>query len=244
MEELNTLPESPTRLEGVGRRSFLRYVGGAAVVGGILSSCTPNNEVASPAGPIDGLGKYARQTGNGVTVNLGSGEIGILNYAYALEQLEAAYYEMLLANPYEGITAMERQMFTEIRDHEVIHREFFKAALGSAAIPGLTPDFSGINFRQRSVVIDVARQFEDVGVSAYNGAGKFLKTDAYLLTAGKIVSVEARHAALLSELGFPFQTAFAGDLPIDGSGQERSREPGMVLGIVDPFIKESLTISL
>lgn len=243
MEELNTLPESPTRVEGVGRRSFLRYVGGAAVVGGILASCSPDDVVSSTT-PIYNLEKYARQMGNGITVNLGSGEIAILNYAYALEQLEAAYYEMLLANPYEGMTAMERTMFTEIRDHEVIHREFFKAALGPAAIPGLTPNFSGINFKQRSVAIDVARQFEDVGVSAYNGAGKFLKTDAYLVTAGKIVSVEARHAALLSELGFPNQTAFAGDLPIDGQGLERSREPGAVLAIVAPFVQETITYTL
>jgi Ferritin-like domain len=244
MEELNTLPESPTRVEGVGRRSFLRYVGGAAVVGGILASCSPNDEVAVSSTPVNNLNKYARQMSNGITVNLGSGEIAILNYAYALEQLEAAYYEMLLANPYEGMTAMERTMFMEIRDHEVIHREFFKAALGSAAIPGLTPNFSGINFKQRSVAIDVARQFEDVGVTAYNGAGKFLKTANYLLTAGKIVSVEARHASLLSELQFPFETAFAGDTPIDGQGLERSREPGAVLAIVAPFVQETITYTL
>ena len=244
MEELNTAPASATRVEGVGRRSFLRYVGGAAVVGGILSSCSPSDEVSSSSTPADDLSKYARQASNGITVNLGSGEIGILNYAYALEQLEAAYYEMLLMTPYEGMTAMERTMFTDIRDHEVIHREFFKAALGSAAIPGLTPNFSGINFRQKSVAVDVARQFEDLGVSAYNGAGKYLKTANYLLAAGKIVSVEARHAALLSEIGFPFETAFAGDLPIDGNGLERSREPGMVLSMAAPFVMETLTITV
>ncbi|RYF74997.1 MAG: ferritin-like domain-containing protein [Cytophagaceae bacterium] len=244
MEELNTLPESPTRVEGVGRRSFLRYVGGAAVVGGILSSCTPSDEVAVSSTPEYNLSKYARKMSNGITVDLGTGEVAILNYAYALEQLEAAYYEMLLANPYSEMTAMERTMFTDIRDHEVIHREFFKKALGSAAIPGLTPNFSGINFKQRSVVIDVARQFEDTGVSAYNGAGKYLKTDAYLLTAGKIVSVEARHAALLSDLQFPLSGSFAGDLPVDTMGLERSREPGAVLAIVSPFVQETITFTL
>ncbi len=244
MEQVNTVPESPTRIEGVGRRSFLRYVGGAAVVGGILSSCTPNDAISTSSVPTNDLMKYAKQKGNGMTVDLGTGEIAILNYAYALEQLEAAYYEALLANPYDGMTMMERTLFQDIRDHEVIHREFFKRALGSAAIQGLTPNFSGINFKQRSVAIDLARQFEDVGVTAYNGAGKYLKTDAYLITAGKIVSVEARHAALLSELQFPNQTAFAGDLPIDGFGLERSREPGAVLAIANAFVMENLTISL
>ncbi|HEX9956899.1 MAG TPA: ferritin-like domain-containing protein [Fibrella sp.] len=252
MEELNTLPESPTRVEGVGRRSFLRYVGGAAVVGGILSSCTPSdNEVAASSDTGYNLEKYARQMSNGITVNLGSGELAILNYAYALEQLEAAFYEMVLANPYEGLGNMnvtfprtdERRMLQDIRDHEVVHREFFKAALGTNAIQGLTPNFSGINFRQRSVVLDVARQFEDLGVAAYNGAGKYLKNVDFLLAAGKIVSVEARHASILADLNFRNETAFAGDTKINGQGLERSLEPQAVLSMVAPFVQETLTIS-
>lgn len=252
MEELNTLPESPTRVEGVGRRSFLRYVGGAAVVGGILSSCAPkDNEIAASSDTGYDLQKYAKQMSNGITVNLGSGELAILNYAYALEQLEAAFYEQVLATPYEGLGTMmttfprtdERRMIQDIRDHEVVHRDFFKAALGTNAIRGLTPNFSGINFRQRSVVLDFARQFEDIGVSAYNGAGKYLKNPDFLLTAGKIVSVEARHASILADLNFRNETAFAGDTPIDGNGLERSREPQAVLSIVAPFIMETLTIS-
>ena len=244
MEKLNLVSEAPTRTDGLGRRSFLRYAGGAAVIGGVLASCSSPDEVVSKTLTND-LSKYAGgRMGNGITVNLGSGELGILNYAYALEQLEAAYYEMVMRFPYEDMNAMERQIFRDLRAHEQIHRDFFKAALGSAAIQGLTPDFSGINFKQRSVVIDVARQFEDTGVSAYNGAGKFLQTEAYLITAGKIVSVEARHAAVLSELQFPNGNAFAGDTPIDGNGLERSRNPGAVLAIVAPFIQETLISGL
>ena len=244
MEKLNIVPESPSRADGLGRRSFLRYAGGVAVIGGVLASCSTPDEVVSQT-PTYNLSKYAgARMGNGITVNLGSGELGILNYAYALEQLEAAYYEMVMMREYEGMNTVERQLFTDIRAHEQIHRDFFKAALGSAAIPKLTFNFSGINFKQRSVVIDVARQFEDTGVSAYNGAGKFLQTDAYLVTAGKIVSVEARHAAVLSELQFPNGNAFAGDTPIDGNGLERSRNPGAVLALVAPFIEETITSGL
>ncbi|WP_315822624.1 ferritin-like domain-containing protein [Paraflavitalea speifideaquila] len=63
-------------------------------------------------------------------INLGSGDIGILNYAYALEQLEAAFYLQVIMTPFSGITATETALLTDIRDHEVAHREFFKKALG------------------------------------------------------------------------------------------------------------------
>ncbi len=221
-------------------------------MGGILASCAPkDNEVAASSDTGYSLDKYAKQMGNGITVNLGSGEVAILNYAYALEQLEAAFYEMVVANPYEGLGTMmntsprtdERRILTDIRDHEVVHREFFKKALGTSAIQGLTPNFSGINFKQRSVVLDVARQFEDLGVAAYNGAGKYLKNPDYLLTAGKIVSVEARHASILADLNFRNETAFAGDTKVNGFGLERSLEPQMVLSMVAPFVQETLTIS-
>ena len=35
-----------------------------------------------------------------LAADLGSGDIGILNYAYALEQLEAAFYTMVIDSPY------------------------------------------------------------------------------------------------------------------------------------------------
>src|SRR4051812_44626024 len=53
-------------------------------------------------------------------VDLGAGDTGILNYAYALEQLEAAFYTQVVGSFYAGATADEQTMLTEIRDHEVI----------------------------------------------------------------------------------------------------------------------------
>ena len=91
--------------------------------------------------------------------DIGSGDFGILNYAYALEQLEAAFYTQVILTPYSGISASEKLMLTEIRDHEVLHREFFKAALGSHAIMALTPDFSSIDFTSRAKVLAAAQAF-------------------------------------------------------------------------------------
>ena len=83
-------------------------------------------------------------------------------------------------------------MHRDVRDHEVVHRDFFSAALGTARIRDLTPDFSSINFANRISVLRTAKTFEALGVSADNSAAKHLANAAYLGVAGKIVSVEAQ----------------------------------------------------
>ena len=127
----------------------------------------------------------------------------------------------------------------DIRDHEVAHREFFKAALAAGAIPALELDFSSINFSSRDSVLGTAKAFEDLGVSAYNGAGKLLVSADYLLLAGKIVSVEARHAAYIRDLIMP--GTFADGL--DANSLDISRSPSEVFAIAGTYIKTKLNIS-
>ena len=174
-------------------------------------------------------------------VNLGSGDTGILNYAYALEQLEAAFYIKVASSFYSGITSAETSYLTDIRDHEIAHREFFKTALGTNAIPGLEVDFSTINFTSRDSVLGTAKAFEDLGVSAYNGAGKLLVSADYLLLAGKIVSVEARHAALIRDL--ISNNSFAASDVIDANGLDKVRTPIEVLGIAGTYVKTKINAS-
>jgi hypothetical protein len=170
-------------------------------------------------------------------VSLGSGDTAVLNYGYALEQLEAAFYTEAVANPYGGITAEETQILTDIRNHEVVHRDFFKAAIGAGAIRDLEVDFTSVDFTSRTSVLSTAKIFEDLGVSAYNGAGQLLTSAAFLTLAGKIVSVEARHAAAIRALLAPQTTSFAGDDVITpATGQEAQRPPSQVLALSDPYI--------
>lgn len=95
----------------------------------------------------------------------------MLNYAYALKQLEAAFYTQVLQRPYRGFNASDEQSLTGIQSHEVAHREFFRSALGANAILDLQVDFGRVNFATRQGVLTAARTFEDLGVAAYNGAG-------------------------------------------------------------------------
>jgi hypothetical protein len=204
------------------RRSFLQYAGaGAAGIALIAAGCKKDNNSGANAG-----------------VNLGSGDVGILNYAYALEQLEAAFYDAVVKAPYAGITTSELSLLTDIRDHELAHREFFKKALGTSAIVGLEVDFASINFSVRSNVLATAKAFEDLGVSAYNGAGKLIKSVDYLVLAGKIVSVEARHAALIRDL--IENGSFANSEVVDANGLDKARTPKEVLAIAQSFIRTTI----
>lgn len=218
------------------RRKFLAYAAMSASALVFANSCKKDmsnsesqlkreSKVNSEGGGKDG-GK--------AVVNLGSGDIGILNFAYALEQLEAKFYIQVMQTPYSGMSSKEAEYLTDIRDHEIIHREFFKNVLGDDRIGGIIVDFTKIDFSRRDSVLETAKAFEDLGVSAYNGAGELLQSADYLLIAGKIVSVEARHAAAIRD--FLSYGSFADSTAVNSVGLDLYRTPSEVLAIADSYI--------
>jgi len=219
-KELMAVAESNNK--NVSRRNFLGYMGGASALLLAASACKKSSSTSSNTG-----------------VDLGSKDTGILNYAYALEQIEAAFYTQVMATPYAGITTSESARLGDIMKHEVMHREFFKNALGTSAIISLSLDFSSIDFTSRASVLGTAKAFEDLGVSAYNGAGSLIASGDYLLLAGKIVSVEARHAAYIRDLITP--GSFSDGL--DMNALEISRTPSQVLAIAGTYIKTKINAS-
>ncbi|HUQ96245.1 MAG TPA: ferritin-like domain-containing protein [Chitinophagaceae bacterium] len=214
------------------RRKFLLFSGAAASVALVAATGCKKDDNPGTGNNTDG-------------VDLGSGDTGILNYAYALEQLEAAFYTQVIATPFTDMTASEKALLTDIRDHEIVHREFFKNALKSAAIPGLTVNFSAINFTDRTSVLSTAKAFEDLGVAAYNGAGKLITEPAYLVLAGKIVSVEARHAAWIRDLmengSFADLASLSALGANAGSGLDAALDPKDVLPIAQTFLTTKIT---
>ena len=215
--------EEGIAMPNVHRRTFLKYAGmGTAILsaGSVLSSCSKDDDT-------DGSG-----------VSLGSGDFAVLNYAYALEQLEAAFYTQVVLTPYAAIPDPEMDILKDIRNHEIAHRDFFKAALGANAIGSLEVDFSSIDFTKRDTVLATAKAFEDLGVSAYNGAGKYIDMVKYLAIAGKIVSVEARHAAVIRDL--ISNGTFADNTAVDVKGLDLVRTPQEVFAIAGTYIKTKI----
>ncbi|MBW7469172.1 ferritin-like domain-containing protein [Pontibacter aydingkolensis] len=223
MEKPTQKKEKLDTREGSGlyapqRRMFLRYAGATALATTLLltTSCDDDDDGMTDPEAVD----------------LGSGDTGILNYAYALEQLEAAFYTEVVARSLSVFSQTEQQIMQDLKGHESIHRDFLKAALGSAAIPDLEVNFSSINFNDKSSILTTARTFEDLGVAAYNGAGQYLENAGFLTLAGKIVSVEARHAAVIRDL---ITNGTFSD-SANNQGLDPAMMPADVLQAASPFI--------
>jgi len=233
------------------RRGFLRALGlgGTIVLLPTVFAACRDDDVATGLAPHGATRDVTGAAATALTLDL-SNDIGIFNYAYALEQLEAAFYTQVVTASGFGSTfnAADREMLTDIWHDEVGHREFLKLALGSAAIPGLTPNFGAVNFNDRNSVLTTARTFEDLGVAAYNGAGRYIRNANNLLMAGKIVSVEARHAASIRDTLDTSGTAFAdlGSLSAFGAdsatGRDGALAPSAVLPLAAPFIQDTIAI--
>jgi hypothetical protein len=177
-------------------------------------------------------------------VNVGTGDVGVLNYAYALEQLEADFYTQVRSGSYytgSTITTAEKQILDDLYYHEVIHRDFFKAAITAAnatPIKALTTVYPAGTFSSKATVLATAKAFEDLGVAAYNGAAQYITTPQYLYIAGKIVSIEARHAALIRDL--VSEGSFVGSDIVDiaGNSLEMSKLPSVVVATANTFLAD------
>jgi len=214
------------------RRNFLKLSGiGIAVAGLTLVGCDDDDF----------------EYNDNKIFDLGMGDVGVLNYAYALEQLEADFYTKVVNNFYAGISNAEKEVLTDLYHHEVIHRDFFKAAITGATtnvLPTLEFQYPNVNFNDRSSVLATAKALEDTGVAAYNAAGKYITNPTYLVIAGKIVSVEARHASAIRDLISPtaMSSAFAGDDVVDPvTGLDVAKEPKDVIAAAGGFIKTPFT---
>jgi hypothetical protein len=76
------------------------------------------------------------------------------------------------------------------------HVLLLRGALGSAAVakPAINLEALGIGFANFREFLQLARAFEDVGVSAYAGAAPLITSKAYLQVAAQILAVEALHS--------------------------------------------------
>lgn len=177
---------------GLGRRDFLRVSGATAATASLaLAGCGDKSSPATPTDPF--------------LLNVGSADVGLLNYAYLLEQLEVAFYQKVVDAPPADLQPGELDYLNDVRDHEVVHRQTlaFAQISKTPAVPQLTFDFSSLNLTTRAGVLGAARTIEETGVAAYTYILPLVQDATARALLTRIASVEARHAALINDLLTP-----------------------------------------
>ena len=157
----------------------------------------------------------------------GGGDVDVLNFALTLEYLETAFYEE--AAKINGLSGDATELVERFGAEEQGHVDAIKntiTELGGKPVAAPMVDFGKLS--NQSQFLKLAVTFEDLGVSAYNGAAPSIKSKEVLAAAGSIVQVEARHAAAIRLLDDkqPAPVAF-----------DESLNEKQVLKAAQPFIK-------
>lgn len=156
------------------------------------------------------------------------GDVAILNFALTLEALEQAYYEEGLGQL--SLSSDVQALAEEIESNEAEHVDTLTATIEDlGGQPEEAPKFDFADaFQDEEAFLELAQTFEDTGVSAYNGAAPQIESEEVLASAGAIVQIEGRHAALirLQRGEDPAPTAF-----------DETLDQQEVLDAVMPFIR-------
>ena len=149
--------------------------------------------LAAAAGAAAAFGVAASPARGAVS----KGDVAILNYALALEYLQAAFYtETERVGKVAGQAARAVRVVGAV---ERAHVAAFRKLLGTSAVKRPTFDFRGVTEEQQAF-LKTAVAFEDLAVAAYKGQAHLIQSDAVLAAAVAIHSVEARHAAWMRHL--------------------------------------------
>jgi len=232
---------NPRSFPALGRRRFLA-LGGAGAAGLVIAGCGDDGEMPAQTQPPPQ--REPMQQGE-VTLDF-STPIGVLNYAFALENLESAFYAMANAQLYDDASEQEMEILTAIGAHEQVHVDFLGAVLGDDALQGLEVNFEMVDFGNRDSVFQTALTFENLGVGAYNGAAKYLAVLAAeqelagtaLQAAGDIVAVEARHASIIGA-----EIAAGQDEQFAPTAFDEALEPMAVIEAAQPFIRQQVAVT-
>lgn len=193
-------------MEGQTRAGFLRKAG---LAGGALAGA---GAVLGAFAPGAVAGGWCNQNGRPPAA-YGPGDIGILNFALALEYLEASFYNRATAHMQITDPATMAFLQTTTRD-ENAHVAALQQALGSQAIAEPQFRFDHIPSNQNAFQ-QTAYVLENTGVHAYLGQLTNICSPAYLAAAGSIALVEGRHAAVIGSIINDTPSGIAPNGPFD-----------------------------
>ncbi len=179
----------------------------------------------------------------------GQAEVDVLNFALNLEYLEATFYSYIVTGKDldSSVTgggpaptgvpsqitfpnAQVNDLFAEIQFDEFSHVAAQRTALGQLAVPRPQINLAALAAVSASNYLQIARLFEDVGVTAYVGAASSL-TGNNVTAAAQILAVEGFHTGALRLLaiqqGAAYPATLAGYVPADGY-DVKPADPGTV----------------
>jgi rubrerythrin len=142
----------------------------------------------------------------------------VLQFALTLEQLQATFYaEALRAGKLSG---EPRQFAQTVGAEEQAHVGYLSQAIGPGALKAQQFRF-GEALSDQASFIATAVTLEETGLAAYNGQAANLSPDA-LARVGRVISVEARHAAWARALAGEQPAPVAIDVPISASQAQKA----------------------
>ncbi len=185
-----TAAEAMEALDGDTRSAFLKragLAGGAIMGGGALLGALAPSALAFTTGDRPPASKF------------GKGDIGILNFALTLEYLESSFYNEATRNQRKNAFIRNPQLRVFLRtvtDDENQHVKALQHVLGRKAAKRPKFHFNG-DTNNETRFKTASFTFENTGVHAYSGQAFNISEPAVLAAALSIVTVEARHAAVI-----------------------------------------------
>lgn len=200
-------------------------------------------QAASIFAGLGGMSAVGLRMSGGKVVNAQGAAItdaDVLNFALNLEYLEAEFYSYATSG--QGIssslfsgtgtqgstmggaavtfdtTSPTKAVAAEIALDELNHVKFLRGALGSAAVAKPSINLAALGaMGTQAAFLEVARAFEDTGVTAYAGAAPLLQNKGYLQAAALILATESLHSGNVRKLSVeqnaPTVTLDASDIP-------------------------------
>lgn len=217
--------EAVREQRAVNRRKFMLGLGlaGGAVGAGLIGCGGSSNSSSNSSSP------------SGV-IAAGPSETDVLNFALNLEFLEATFYSFatqgvdlpasltagsgaITGAPTAKINFPNQQItdiFNEIFFNEMSHVADLQSLIGSCHVTRPALNLAAAGQVTEANIITIARQFEDLGTTAYAGAATLL-TGTNLMYAAQILAVEAFQAGAIRLISIqqnaPFAAADSLDVP-------------------------------